>query len=502
MNNKEELLLIQPNTSLTGAFVRMLPLGLLYASSQIIKKGYSAKLIDLRINPSNWMKDLEKAITDKTLIVGISAMTGIAISEGIKVSRFIKERYPDINVVWGGPHVTFSPESVFEEKTVDFAIRGYGSVPFTKLYEFLLGKSSEKIEEIVGLSYRGQSGRIFHNKIDNHFEFVDYNDIPYWLIENFSNYRHVVGNETVFPIYSVMGCPYKCAFCSSPAQYATFGKKWVPYETKKVVSHIKMVKEKYGATYIYFIDDDSFVDLNHVEEIIDAIKKESLDIKLGFRGARINEISKMSDNFLQKLVDAGTNTMHIGVESGSDRLLTLMKKNTTCEQIIEANRKLAKHKQIRVFYNFIVGFPTETIEETLLTRDIVLKLMEDNPNACIIPLNKPRPLPNTELYRLAIKHGYVPPKNLEEWSDYEVESSYYNPPWLSKGHNDLIRMLFLTMYFIDGKIHRLAKGNSIKFMVLKFLAIIYKPLALYRFRKGYYKFLIEDYIYNFLKKLI
>jgi len=263
-----------------------------------------------------------------------------------------------------------------------------------------------------------------------------------------------------------------------------------------------MLKDRYGATFIYFIDDDSFVDLTNIENIIDGIKQYGIEVKLAFRGARINEISKMTDSFLEKLVDAGTNTMHIGAESGSNRLLKLLKKNITVEETIEANKKLARHTRIQVFYNFIVGFPTETIEETKMTRDLILRLIKDNPSCCVIPLNKPRPLPGTGLYDMAVNHGYVAPSTLEEWGRYDVESSDYNPVWLSKQHNAFIRMMFLCMYFIDDKIFKLSTGRNLKYKVLRLLARMYKPVAMFRFKYGIVQLLIEDKIYSFLKKFI
>lgn len=501
---KPEVIMIQPITSLTGSFIRMLPIGLLYATSKIVKDGLPVHILDTRISPSTWEKDLDSLINDHTIVIGITVMSGISILASLKISRHIRNNYPWIKVVWGGPHPTFSPADVLMEPSIDFVIRGYGSEPFNLLLQNLIsGENAIPLEGIKGLSWRSDEGDVHHNEISKSFEFIKCMDIPYRLIKNFSNYKHIDNNEIVFPMYSVMGCPYKCAFCSSPATYANFKRKWHPYLVEDVVEHIKMVKERYGATFIYFIDDDSFVDLNHVESIIDEIKRRGIQkIKLGFRGARINEILLMSEKFLKKLVDAGTNTMHVGAESGSDRLLKLMNKNISVEQIIEANKRLSLQPKINIFYNFIVGFPTETLDETKMTRDLILRLVKDNPSCCVIPLNKPRPLPGTDLYALAVNHGYTPPKTLEEWGNYDVESSNYNPEWLSKRHNQFIRMMFICMYFIDNKIFKLSKGNSIRYKLLRILSFIYKPVALFRFKKGLYHFLIEDKLYNLFKRIL
>jgi len=496
-----EIIMIQPRTSLTGSLIRMLPIGLLYTSSKVVKNGITVHLLDTRIHPFSWKKELDAMLNKNTLIVGITVMSGVSIIESIRISRYVKCYYPEICVVWGGPHPTFSPEDVLQEPSIDFAIRGYGSESFYDLVVNLSnGEDTVPLDRIKGLSWRDADGTVHHNEILNRFEFINYQDIPYHLIKDYSSYKHIDSNEIVFPMYSVMGCPYKCAFCSSPALYSTFKEKWSPYPVAEVVEHIKMLKEKYGANFIYFIDDDSFVNLDHVEHIIDEIKRHGIQIKLGFRGARINEISIMSDRFIEKLSDAGTSAMHIGVESGSDRILKLMNKNITADQIIAANRKLSRYPEIQVFYNFITGFPTETLKETQMTRDLILRLIKDNPSCCVIPLNKPRPLPGTALYDLAVEHGYAPPRSLDEWGKYDVESSEYNPEWLSKNHNKFIRMMFICMYFIDDKIFKLSVGKNLRYKILRLLAFLYKPVAIFRFKRGIYQCLVEDLFYRLLKR--
>ncbi|MBF0382584.1 MAG: B12-binding domain-containing radical SAM protein [Magnetococcales bacterium] len=499
-----EIIMIQPNTSLTGAFVRMVPLGVLYASSRIIKETeIDLAILDLRIEPTEWQKNLIALKDDKTRIVGFSVMSGFSISESMTISRWIRENWPDVKIVWGGPHPTFSPDDVLAETFIDYVVQGYGRDSFFDLVQNIYNQpNAAPLESIPGIGWRDNGAIAKKNPPGTSFEFIDYQQIPYHLIEDYSVYRHI-DDEVVFPIYSVMGCPYKCGFCSTPAQLRNFRKKWVPYDVEQVVGHIRFLHENHGATYIYFIDEDSFVNLKHVEAIIEGVIAAGIDVKLGFRGARINEILKMDNRFLKMLVDAGTKSMHIGAECGSDRVLDLMEKNITVADILKANRILAGFPELRIFYNFIVGYPTETLEETKETRDLILKLMEENPSCFIIPLNKPRPLSNTSLLKLALEHDYVEPKTLEEWGKYDVESSDYNPEWLSSKHNRFIRMMFLSMYFIDNKIDRLDHGKrGVFFWFLKQLAHIYRPIALFRFKHGIDSFLVEDWVYRFLNKIM
>ena len=117
------------------------------------------------------------------------------------------------------------------------------------------------------------------------------------------------------------------------------------------------------------------------------------------------------------------NIIHVGAESGSDRILKLIKKDCTAEDILECNRKLARHPEMKTLYNFMMGAPTETAEELKATRDLMLAIVRDHPNSIIATPNRFRPLKNTELYDLAIESGYTPPSTASEWLEYVIESA-------------------------------------------------------------------------------
>lgn len=375
-------------------------------------------------------------------------------------------------------------------------------MPLLRLAKFLRGDAdAAPVSVMPGLLYR-EGSAIIAVEPENKFELIDYRDIPYYLIEdNLDRYGQLDSKERIFSIYSVMGCPYKCAFCSSPAQYKNIKKKYEPLPPSEVADHIEYVQKKYGATYIYFIDDDSFADLAHVEAIIDEINKRKLKIKLGFRGARINEIKKMSDEYLTKLADAGTNIMHIGAESGSQRMLDLVNKNCTVEEIIEINNKMARHPEIKTAYNWILGLPGEELEDLRKTQKLIMRLIKDNPNAIIFIPNKYRPLPGTVLYELALKYGYSKPTRLEDWINVEVEGDY-RPPWYTKKLLNTINMMQVTSFFIDGKIFKLKIGDTFKFKIIRLIAKLYAPLAKFRLKHGIAHLLIEYKVFQWSSMLL
>jgi radical SAM superfamily enzyme YgiQ (UPF0313 family) len=490
------ILLVYPKMGMSGSLVRHLPLSILYAAIGCLKDGQAVDLLDARVDPGSWKERLTRLLGPETMLVGVSVLTGSPIINALEISRLVKSLRPEVKVVWGGPHATFNAAEILDEPCVDFVVSGYGSRPLGELAAHLRAEpEAAPLAEIAGLSFRAQ-GRVVTIPPTPAFEMVDFRDIPYHLIEkDLAQYGQLDSGQKIFPLYSAMGCPYQCAFCSSPAQYRPMKKKYVPLAAAEVVDHIEYVHKTYGADYIYFIDDDSFVRLEHVETIIDEINRRGIEIGLGFRGARINEIKLMSDEFLNKLAATGTDIMHIGAESGSQRVLDLINKNCTVDDIVEVNHKMARHPEIMAAYNWVVGLPGETMEDLRLTQQLMLKLVADNPRALIFIPNKFRPLPGTVLYDLALAHGYAKPASLKEWADTEAEGDY-KAPWYTPEQSAAIDMMQICSYFIDDKLFKVKVGSTWKFNLLKLAARLYGPVAKARLRKGNARFLVESYIFR------
>jgi len=504
MGARKRILLLYPLMGLSGAYVRHLPLSLLYAAIGSIGEGFEIDLIDTRLHPDSWRSEVAGRITAETILAGISVMTGTPISSALEISRWLKQEYPQIPIVWGGPHVTFNGGTVLAESSIDYAVSGYGSTPLASLAKNLRGDdNAPPLTEVAGLSFRdGSAGGIVMIPQDDVHEVVAYREIPYHLVEgDLRRYGQLETGEIIFPLYSAMGCPYHCSFCSSPAQYRQMKDRYSPLLPEEVADHIEYVSRTYGATYIYFIDDDSFVNTGHVETIIDEILRRGIQVKLGFRGARINEILRMDDSYLAKLAAAGTDILHIGAESGSQRMLELMNKNCTVADILEVNRKLARHPEITAAYNWLIGLPGETLEDLAATSELIMKLIADNRSAIIFSPNKYRPLPGTELYQAAVEFGYSPPKDLAGWAIVENEGDF-RPSWYSPEFARMIDMIQVTSYFVDDKLSKVHVGSTFKYAVIRFLGRLYSPVARFRLRHGISACLIEYRLYNLLYRFI
>ncbi|HYE91736.1 MAG TPA: radical SAM protein [Terriglobales bacterium] len=499
---RKDIVMVYPSQGLSGTYVRHAPISLLYASANLVKFGYHVEVQDNRLNPGDWRGELRARLTDRTLAVGVSVMSGTPIKNAVEISRFVKSVDPAIRIVWGGPHATFHPESILQfEASVDYVVSGYANEPFYHLVNAIV--DGDPPAGVQGVSWRRGAEIVQNSYGDRAFEYIPHEEIPYHLIGDYTKYGQLDQDKLIFSMYSVHGCPYSCSFCSSPAQYSGIeGKKWIPFEAEAVVDHIQYVVEKYGATYIYFIDDDSFPKLSHVEGIVDEIRRRRLKVGLGFRGARINEIKRMSHEFLSKLAAAGTDILHIGAESGSNAMLQLIRKDCTVDDIIECNRKLAQHPEIMVGYNFIMGLPGETLEDLKKTRDLMLRLVEDNPRCIIFIPNRFRPLPKTELFDISARDwGYQPPRDLDEWANIEVEGSY-SLPWHTPAITRFCNLLVIGAYFIDNKIEKTTEGKSLLYKVARLVNRVYGPVARWRVRNGYDRFLVEYWVYRMTTRIM
>ena len=500
MTKRQRIVMIYPMQGFSGVYVRHIPLGLLYASSNLVKQDYDVKIFDARLHPKDWREKLAEILTAETVAVGFSVMSGTPIKSAQQIGRFVKSIRDDIAVIWGGPHATFNPMTILEEPSADFALAGYAAETFPELINAIVDGRAPA--NVPGAYWRDDTHIECNDTPTTAFEYMGYEDIPYHLIEDYSVYGQLDQDKMIFSMYSAVGCPYQCTFCSSPAQYSNIpGKKWVPLGAKTVVNHIQYVVENHGANYIYFIDDDSFPRLDHVEAIIDEIAARGINVKLGFRGARINEIKRMSDKFLTKLANAGTDILHIGAECGSDRILKLLKKNSTYDDIIECNRKLSRHPEITAAYNFMMGVPTETKADLLKTRDLMLQLVHDHPNCIIFPPNKFRPLPGTELYDIAQKeYGYEMPSTLEAWSNIEVEAEI-SEDWYDRDFRKFCDLLLVSSYFVDNKIMKVTEGKTLFYKFVRLANLVYRPFARFRLKHGLSGALIEYKIYRAFMRL-
>jgi len=136
----------------------------------------------------------------------------------------------------------------------------------------------------------------------------------------------------------------------------------------------------------------------------------------------------MDREFFELMVRAGVKRFTVGIESGCQRVLDLIKKDITVEEAIEANRRLAPYPFVPL-YLFMMGMPTETPEELGQSIQLADRLLADNPRA-VKTFNIYTPYPGTELFALALERGLKTPERLEDWARFNFRNVQDDSPWM------------------------------------------------------------------------
>src|SRR4030042_2983277 len=147
-------------------------------------------------------------------------------------------------------------------------------------------------------------------------------------------------------------------------------------KAETVLSRIKHISRDYNIRGFLFTDDNFFIDMNRAYDILSEIVRADLNITIGKLQIRADEICRMDRDFLELLVNAGVKRIHVGVESGSQRILDLIKKGETVGKVIEAKRKLPPYPIVPL-YLFMMGLPTHTPDELAQSIRLAVQLTDD-----------------------------------------------------------------------------------------------------------------------------
>lgn len=461
-------------------------LSILYLATALNKEGHKVKVIDAQIDNVNKKVD---ALIHKTDFFGLSVLT-TQVKHSLEISDYIKSIDREVPIIWGGVHCTLFPYQTISDDAVDYAVRGEGEntlIEFIKRYN--KGRDFSKVD---GLVYK-QDDSI---RINPERSYLDLNSLspPNWKLLRIKEYvvDYVVGDENYgkhLPLHSGRGCTYRCAFCINTLYEK---RRWRPLDASNIINEIKILKERFNLNYIKFVDENFFINKERVEEFCKGIIKEKIDVRWHALG-RANYFNKnhLNNELLSLIKKSGCAIISMGLESGSPKILKVLKKDITTKQSIETIEE-CKRFDIRPVCSFMTGLPTETREDTLKTVELIKKIKEIHPHAYIIGPQIFRPYPGAELYDLAKKMGFHEPENLRRWADYDftggfVSSTYL--PWVKDpGFIEAVEFYMGRFQNPDVK-----KWNVI--------STIMSYIAKYRVKNNFYDFPIDKKIFETAKRL-
>lgn len=486
----ERIVLIYPNAGQDVLGINVgLPLSLLYVGTAVKEAGYQVTILDQRVR-KNFDALLADAVRSKPVYVGISSMTGYQIGYGLSIARAVRAHDPRVPIVWGGVHPTIHPDSTLRHPLVDIVVINEGEETAVDLARTMA--SGGDLSRVPGIAFK-QSGRTIMNEPRPPMDLARLSWADYSLVDlnDYFTIGHI-SRQKQLQIVTSRGCPFRCGYC-----YLTLpqlrGYRWI--SAQRIYDEIKYLSETYGVKSVFFYDDYFFGNLKRVQEFLQLLEEKPLGVQFEV-SCRIDFLARQSDEFLARLARAGFTELLIGVESGSDRILRLIKKDFKRDHVLVANRKLAK-AGIGSKMSWMAGFPGETKDDFYQTADLMLELKRDNPYCSLTPLGIYTPYPGTELYdRCRDDFGVEFPDTLEGWAEYQWQKN--NNVFLQAADRKLLTRLNVASRFFDEKLFERFGEKRLKHLIMA-LYHLYGSLIRLRVRRRFFRFMPEVAVLNRLQ---
>ena len=201
----------------------------------------------------------------------------------------------------------------------------------SKLPSLRANEVSEAISGIKGIIFREGGNLIITPKRES---IMNLDSIPFparHLLPPLSRYRPTPASYRRLPLGVLItsrGCPQQCAFCDR----AVFGNGYRKRSPENVLGEVEELVYKYGAREIRFFDDCFTLDKERTVKICQGLRK----IKPKIPWTCLTTVGSVSRELLKEMSSSGCWQVLYGLESGSDRMLKLLKKGASLEQNIQA----------------------------------------------------------------------------------------------------------------------------------------------------------------------
>ena len=166
-----------------------------------------------------------------------------------------------------------------------------------------------------------------------------------------------------------------------------------------VMEELELLRAAHQFNSITWWDDTFTVFPKWINEFCDEYKARGFKAKMA-ACSRADLICKNED-MIAKLADNGLDWLVIGFESGSQRMLDLLKKGVTVEQNIEA-AEICRKYGIKMFGTFMLGLPTESRDEQLATVEMIQTIAPEHPSLFYFT-----PIPGTDIYDFCQSNGLI-----------------------------------------------------------------------------------------------
>ncbi|WP_415318870.1 B12-binding domain-containing radical SAM protein [Clostridium perfringens] len=387
-----------------------------------------------------------------------------------RLAELIKLVDPNIEILYGGPEVSYEGKEFLENHPGEYVIVGEGEKTFREFVLYKLGEG--KIEDIKGLNYK-RDGKVFENSKRPE---MDMNELvfPY-------TYEEDINNKIVYYEAS-RGCPFKCKYCLSSVMH---GVRFLDVE--RVKKELKYFMER-GLKLVKFVDRTFNCNREYTVELLKYLSEQDTETRFHFEVAA--DLLTAEQIEILNNAPKGRFQLEVGVQTTNNEVLHNINRYITYENIKEKVLKVASGKNVMQHLDLIAGLPGEDLESFKKSFNDVHAIRPDE-----IQLGFLKLLKGSSMREEAEKWGIV----YSPYAPYEIIRS-----------KDISYEELLLLKKVEAMVDKYY--NSCKFNnVIKFFLDIYdKPfdfyydLAMFFEEKGnfkrsignveYYKILLDFYL--------
>jgi anaerobic magnesium-protoporphyrin IX monomethyl ester cyclase len=452
-----------------------------YAASQAQAKGYDVVWLDgiaEEWSYSEWLDQLEKENPDMLMVETKSPV----VRQHWKIINDLKQRFPDLILVWVGDHMTYAPKETMMNSPVDYIITGGD-------YDFMLSDLADSITKGVTLV-----GGIWGRKNDNRVKLSDlikYEDNElsgekdaFWVsgplrqthdldslpfvdrdLTKWELYAYANGNYKYSPatyMYSGKDCWWnRCTFCVWDHTINPIG-SYRRFTPERLFAEVKHVVDNYGVKEIFDDAGTLFVGpplKKFCNLLIDSGYNKKVVMGCNMR------LNALTQEYYDLMGKANFRFILYGMESGNQETLDRLDKGLKIHQI-EEGVKMAKKAGLEPHLTIMLGYPWETEEMAQNTIAVAKRLFKkgyvDTMQATIVI-----PYPGTPLYKECIENDWL----LVDKYDYEafdMRGPVMKIPFSHERLYELTQELyssFFTPQYIMRKFLSIRNYDDAKFLV-------------------------------------
>lgn len=282
----------------------------------------------------------------------------------------------------------------------DYIIRGEVDETLPELLQAL--ETGSHIETIQGISFL-KDQVVIATSSRTVLRDLDALPMPAWDLVDINSYRIIWKKHHGYfslNLATTRGCPFKCNWCAKPI----YGNRYHSRSPRHVVNEIEYLLQHFQPDHFWMCDDIFGLKPGWIQEFNNLVHEKKLKFRYKIQ-SRVDLL--LEENTIEALAKSGAETVWVGAESGSQKILDAMDKGTTLEQIAGATR-LLKHHGIRAAHFLQFGYLGETKEDIDATINMVLRLMPHE-----IGISVSYPLPGTKFHE-KVKAGL---KEKQNWTD-------------------------------------------------------------------------------------